>query len=600
MPTPLMTPPNPAAVVAAAASAGADFLHPGYGFLSERAALARACAAAGIVFVGPSPETLELCGDKIATRQAAARVGVPVPAASPPLGAESEEWPALAAAVGYPLLVKAAGGGGGASLRQVDRPEDLAAAVASSRREAEAAGAGGVLYLERLLPQARHIEVQVAGDGQRAIAIGERECSLQRRHQKVIEEAPAANLPEPDRGRLFAYAVAVAEAVGLRNLATIEFLYGQDGTIAFIEVNPRLQVEHPVTELVSGLDLVALQLDLAAGGQLPASLPAPRGHAVEARLYAEDPAREFLPSPGPLAVFAPPELPGLRVDAGYQRGDRVPEHYDPLLAKLVGSGATRVEALDRLRDALARTGVAGVATNRAWLLALLDDTRVREGRYDTLTAEEIPAPSPAGGPEPLALGALAAAMLDRPPSNDPWDRLGPFRLDGAAELAFHGPGWERVAAVERQDGAWQLAEDGRRASLAWWHGPDGLWTVRLGELAGRRAVARHLDGTIEGAGARGRWLARPGRQAASQGRTARRAEGTLRAPLPGKVLRVEIAPGERVSEGQPLVILSAMKLEVVLRAPFDGTVRAVHGRPEEQVEAGAVLVELEPEAEDES
>lgn len=300
---------DPDAVVAAALRAGCTYLHPGYGFLSERPALARACATAGITFIGPTAETLELCGDKVATRMVAQAAGVPLLAASTTLGEDPSDWTSEAERIGYPLLVKAVLGGGGASLRQVTNSAELVEAVASARREAEAAGAGQQLYLERFLTGARHIEVQVAGDGRHAVAIGERECSLQRRHQKVIEEAPATRLPEADRQRLYDYAVTIAETVKLSNLATVEFLYADDGTIAFIEVNPRLQVEHPVTELVSGLDLVALQLDLADGASVPASIPAPRGHAVEARLYAEDPANLFLPSPGTLNVLALPASP---------------------------------------------------------------------------------------------------------------------------------------------------------------------------------------------------------------------------------------------------------------------------------------------------
>ncbi len=583
---------DPDAVVAAARRAGAIFLHPGYGFLSERPALARACAAAGIRFLGPSPETLERCGDKVETRRAAVEAGVPVLSASEPLGDAPEEWCTAAEAIGYPVLVKAALGGGGTSLRRVDDPKELTEAVASARREAEAAGAGPVLYLERFLDSARHIEVQVAGDGTRAIAIGDRECSLQRRHQKVIEEAPAPNLSDEARRRIHAYAVAVAEAVGLVSLATIEFLYGADGTIAFLEVNPRLQVEHPVTEAVTGWDLVALQLDLADGRPLPECAPAPHGHAIEARLYAEDPARHFLPSPGRLDVLALPTAPRLRVDAAYAAGDVVPDRYDPLIAKLIAWGANRDEALTRLRDALTRTGVAGVATNRPWLIALLDAPEVRAGAYTTTTAATVP--PPAGPPPRLAAAALLATALDRPPSSDPWERIGPFRLAGGAEIAFHGvdADWERVIVVEREGGIW-TADDGEgQAPLRWWRGSDGLWTVAYGDEVGTAAIARRDDGTIEVATAEGRWLARPGRRAPEASRAAARADGTIRAPLPGKILRVPAESDAPVAEGEPLVIMSAMKIEVVLRAPAPGRVRSIHCYPDQQVDAGDILVEL--------
>jgi acetyl/propionyl-CoA carboxylase alpha subunit len=588
---------DPDAVVAAAQEAGCTYLHPGYGFLSERPALARACAAAGITFVGPSAETLELCGDKVATRASAEASGVPLLAATPTLGDDPDDWMRAANAIGYPILVKAVQGGGGASLRQVASAGELVEAIASARREAEAAGAGPLLYLERFLGGARHIEVQVAGDGSHAIAIGERECSMQRRHQKVIEEAPAIRLPDDDRQRLYRYAVTIAEAVKLKNLATVEFLYAPDGTIAFIEVNPRLQVEHPVTEATSGVDLVALQLDLADGAALPSNIPPPHGHAIEARLYAEDPANLFLPSPGRISVLALPAAPGVRIDAGYQAHDRVPDRFDPLIAKLVAWGNSREQAVARLRDTLQQSAIAGVATNRPWLLALLDDDRVGDGTYDTQTATTIPPPIGAGFPPALVQAALIANTLERPPSDDPWERIGPFRMSGATELAFHDPsgGWEIVAAVERSGAYWQLTLDDTSSPLAWQRGDDGVWTITLGANSGRFAIAQSAADTIEVSGADGRWFARAGRRPPTSSGSTRATDNAIRAPLPGKVIRVDADPDQAVAEGTPLIILSAMKIELVLRAPRDCRVRAVQCRPEEQVDAGALLVELVPE-----
>ncbi len=590
---------DPEAVVAAAKRAGCTYLHPGYGFLSERPALARACADAGITFIGPSAETLEHCGDKVATRAIAESADVPLLQASETLGDDPNEWRTAAERIGYPVLVKAVLGGGGASLRPVASADELVDAIESARREAEAAGAGPMLYLERFLPGARHIEVQVAGDGQRAIAIGERECSLQRRHQKVIEEAPAANLPDADRQKLFDYAVQVAEAVKLKSLATVEFLYGTDGTIAFIEVNPRLQVEHPVTELVTSIDLVALQLDIADGLPLPEIDRPTNGHAIEARLYAEDPARHFLPSPGPIRVLSLPAAPNVRIDAGYQAGDRIPERYDPMIAKIIAWGDTRGVAIDRLHDALWQASVAGVATNRPWLIALLDDERVRDGRYDTRTATSIPAPAAQDGPPSLIAAGLVAMTLERPPSNDPWERIGPFRMGGASELAFHDPtgNWEIVASVEQVAGDWQVSLGDQRASLKWRKGLDDVWTVEFAEIAGRVAIWRGADGVIEITSAQGRWFARSGRRSTESTRTAREADNNVRAPLPGKVIRVDAEPDGIVAEGDPLVILSAMKIEIVLRAPKRCRVKAVHCHPDEQVDAGDLLVEVVPEEE---
>jgi acetyl/propionyl-CoA carboxylase alpha subunit len=591
---------DPEAVVAAALRARCCYLHPGYGFLSERAALARACAAAGITFIGPSAETLELCGDKVATRAIAEAAGVPLLTATATLGGDPVEWTRKAERIGYPILVKAVLGGGGASLRPVASAGELVEAIASARREAEAAGAGPRLYLERFLNGARHIEVQAAGDGTRAIAIGERECSLQRRHQKVIEEAPATRLLEADRQRLFAYAVTIAEAVKLKNLATIEFLYAPDGTIAFIEVNPRLQVEHPVTEAVSGLDLVALQLDLADGEALPTSIPEPRGHAIEARLYAEDPVSHFLPSPGALSVLALPAAPGVRIDAGYQAHDHVPDRFDPMIAKLIAWGDTRRQALARLHDTLQQSAIAGVATNRPWLLSLLDDQRVREGRYDTQTAQSIAAPASDDEPSTLAIAALIASTLERPPSDDPWERIGPFRLSGSTAIAFHDlkGAWEVVAAVERSGKSWQLTVGAETSTLSWQRSNDGVWTVTLGDRVARLAIAHARGDVIEVTGPGGRWFAQPGRRPPESTRSVREADNAIRAPLPGKVIRVDAVPDRVVEEGTPLVILSAMKIEVVLRAPRVCRVRAVHCQADQQVDAGDLLVELAPEEHD--
>ena len=334
-----------ARVIAAAKRANAGFLHPGYGFLSERADLSRACEEADVRFVGPSPETLQLCGDKIATRAAAERAGAPLLPASEPLGDDPDQWKVAASAVGYPLLVKPAEAGGGRGLRFVAGEADLVEAVMASRREGVATGASEVVYLERALLAPRHVEVQVAGDGVRSIAVGDRDCSLQRRHQKVIEEAPAPNIDDQLRQALHEYAQRIAEEVGLRGIATCEFLLGADGTLAFLEVNPRIQVEHPVTELVSGIDLVEWQLLVAAGHPLPVVDTKPRGHSIEARVYAENPAKGFLPSAGKIAVVDWPVRPDVRVDAGYASGDTMPSTYDPMLAKIVARGATRDAAL---------------------------------------------------------------------------------------------------------------------------------------------------------------------------------------------------------------------------------------------------------------
>ena len=592
-----------ARVVAAAQRAGAGLLHPGYGFLSERSELAAACAAAGIRFVGPSPETLALCGDKIATLHAARAAGVPTLPASLPLGDDPAGWDRAAAQVGFPLLVKPAGAGGGRGMRRVCDAAALAAAVAAARREAAASGAGAVVYLERELTEPRHVEVQVVAEGTAVLVLGDRDCSLQRRHQKVVEEAPAPNLATDARRALHNHATALARAVGLSGVATCEFLLGADGTLAFLEINPRLQVEHPVTELVAGIDLVAWQLRVAAGDGLPAhDAPAPRGHAVEARVYAEDPAADFLPSPGTLRTVAWPVRPDVRVDAGYASGDAVPAAYDPLLAKLIAHGPDRDAALAALRDALDRTVVAGVATNVPWLLAALSHPEMATGRTTTATAARVPTPRP---PRTTALAAAVAHALDRPPSDNPWAAIGPFRLAGTASLAFHGDdeaeAWEERAAV-RGDGDrdhWLVRLGDDEQPLRWWRGADGVWSVALGNQVARVAVVEEGDG-LEVAGAGGRWRLRAGPLPPTLGRSSGvRGDGRVRAPLPGRVLRVDVTVGDRVAAGTPLVTLSSMKIELACDAPAAGVVRAVHRRPDEQVEAGDVLVELDLDEEPE-
>ncbi len=579
-------------VVGAARRAGAAFLHPGYGFLSERAALAEACDEAGIRFVGPSPSTLRLCGDKLATSAAAERAGAPLLPASPPLGDEPAAWEEAARAVGYPLLVKPAGAGGGRGLRRVADEVSLREAVSASRRESASSGAGESVYLERELVDARHVEVQVAADGQRTLVLGDRDCSLQRRNQKVIEEAPAPNIDAEIRRNLHDRARRIAEEVGLRGIATCEFLLGADGTLAFLEVNPRIQVEHPVTELVTGVDLVEWQLLVAAGSCLPQRpVPEPRGHAIEARIYAEDPWAGFFPAAGKLATVSWPALPDIRIDAGYTSEDVIPAVYDPMLAKVVAHGADRETAVAALRAALLDTIAAGVPTNLPWLIDLLDFPAMREGRATTRTAGEV---QPTMSDRSPALLAAVAHALDRSRGNaaDPWSAIGPFRTSGTATLTFHGDGWEERVGVRRTGIGWEISRDGASTSIHWWRDPAGVWTIAAGEIVARVAVIEREDG-IEVCGKGGRWLVRSGaRPLAEVGRRQRPSDGRVRAPLPAKVLRVHTEVGERVEQGQPLVTLSAMKMEFVCEAPASGVVETVSCLADDLVAADQLLVEL--------
>jgi len=375
---------RPELIVQAALGTGCDAIHPGYGFLSESPALARMAREQGLVFVGPPTETIELAGDKLAARAVAQRAGVPV---AP--GGEAADAAAarrLAAEIGYPLLVKAVGGGGGRGIKRVRDAQELEAVLALARREAGAAFGDDRLYLEALIEPARHVEVQLAADEHGAVIhLGERECSVQRRFQKVVEEAPAPCLQDAERAAVHAAAVALARALGYRNLGTAEFAVDEHGAAHFLEVNCRIQVEHPVTEAVCGQDLVAMQLEVAAGAPLPLSQQDVflSGHAIEARLCAEDPAHDLRPSPGTLTLFAVPERDGLRVDTHCRAGASVPPFYDSLLAKLIAHGADRQEAIEVLIDALEELDVEGVETNRTLLISVLAHPDFRAGEVST-------------------------------------------------------------------------------------------------------------------------------------------------------------------------------------------------------------------------
>jgi len=402
-----------AALLEAARTLGADAVHPGYGFLSERAPFARAVEDAGLVFIGPPASAIERLGSKTGARRIMEAAGVPVVPGEAPVDQDDASFAAAAARVGLPLLVKPAAGGGGIGMKVVRDPAELPTALAQARREATAAFGNGHLYLERLIERPRHVEVQVFGDRHGTLVhLFERECSAQRRHQKVVEETPCPALTPALRARMGAAAVAAAAAVGYQNAGTVEFLLEGDGDAAsfyFLEINTRLQVEHPITECVVGVDLVQAQLAVAGGAPLPWRQDAltQRGHAIECRVYAEDPGRGFLPQAGPLLRYREPAGPGIRVDAGVVEGGEVSVYYDPLLAKLIVWGATRDEALARTRDALARFEILGLATNLPFLQALVADPAFVAGRLDTgFIDRELPR---LAGTRPLPPALLAAA-----------------------------------------------------------------------------------------------------------------------------------------------------------------------------------------------
>jgi acetyl/propionyl-CoA carboxylase alpha subunit len=441
-------------VVAAARTVRADAIHPGYGFLSERADFARACESAGIVFVGPPAAVLEATGDKLGVKARVAKAGVPViPGPLGPVGEGADALAAAAKATGFPMLLKAIGGGGGRGLRRVDRASDLGPAAESARREAGGAFGDARLYAEALILPARHVEVQILCDARGEVRVlGDRDCSLQRRHQKVIEEAPAPNLSDVTRRTLHDAAVTAAKALGYRNAGTCEFLVDPKGRPYFLEVNRRIQVEHPVTEAIFGLDLVEWQLRVAAGEALPpAGTWTPHGHAIEARVCAEDPAKGFLPASGTIVRLDEPRGPGLRVDGGFATGKEVPPYYDSMLMKVIAFAETREGAIARLDAALAETAVLGVASNVWFLRRLLADEDVRAARLSTdhldVHAARFADPGPVP-PEALLLAAGIDAVLaglkarskgaagagsTRPP--DPWSSLAGWRAAGTGGVA---------------------------------------------------------------------------------------------------------------------------------------------------------------------
>ncbi|NUU18510.1 ATP-grasp domain-containing protein [Cellulomonas humilata] len=571
------------AVIAAARTAHADAIHPGYGFLSENADLARACEAAGVVFVGPGVKALELMGDKIRAKEHVSAAGVPVIPGSSSTAAED------AGRVGYPLLVKPSAGGGGKGMTVVERPEDLADALAGARRVAAAAFGDDTLLLERLVRVPRHIEVQLLADGfDHVIHLGERECSLQRRHQKVIEEAPSPLLDAATRDRIGAAACEVARSVGYVGAGTVEFLVSDEAPTAFffMEMNTRLQVEHPVTELVTGLDLVEWQLRIAAGEPLDVQQADVRltGHAIEARVYAEDPLRDFLPSTGTVRVLDEPSGEGIRVDSSLYAGLEIGSTYDPMLAKVIAWGPDRATALARLDRALAGTTVLGVRTNLAFLRQVLADPDVGAGRLETGLLGRL---TPAADVAPII-----AAVLARHPApvgawgTDGW-RLGdprPVRYEvGDVEVAVLGP---------PQDATVTVGDDAPVHASLTRTGPTAVALEVDGVVQPLRLVS---DGPVTWVGTSElRFRSRVERltdELAALTRGTGPADPEVRSPMPGIVVSVDVRTGDRVVAGQNLLTIEAMKMEHRVVAPSDGIV-TLTVRPTDRVALDHVVATI--------
>ncbi|MGG7573675.1 acetyl/propionyl/methylcrotonyl-CoA carboxylase subunit alpha [Streptomyces sirii] len=555
----------------AAARTGAQAVHPGYGFLAENAGFARACAAAGLVFIGPSAESIELMGDKIRAKETVRTAGVPVVPGSSGSGLDDGQLAAAAREIGLPVLLKPSAGGGGKGMRLVRDEALLADEIAGARREARSSFGDDTLLVERWVDRPRHIEIQVLADGHgNVIHLGERECSLQRRHQKVIEEAPSVLLDEATRAAMGEAAVQAARSCGYRGAGTVEFIVpGKDpASYFFMEMNTRLQVEHPVTELVTGLDLVEWQLRIAAGERLPYAQEdvTLTGHAIEARLCAEDPARDFLPTGGTVLALHEVEGGGLRTDSGLTQGVEVGSRYDPMLAKVIAHGPDRASALRRLRAGLAQTVTLGVTTNAGFLRRLLAHPDVVSGDLDTGLVEREAA-GLVDGEVPDEVYAAAAAVRQA--------ALEPAAAEGGWRDPFAAPSGFRLGGEPAPVRHW-LRVPGR----------DPVpYDVTPGSAVGRVEPDRvriTVDGVLHSFHRSGEWLGRDGDSwqvtdhdpvaAALRGAAGGAGADTLAAPMPGTVTVVKVAVGDEVAAGQGLLVVEAMKMEHVISAPHAGTV----------------------------
>jgi acetyl-CoA/propionyl-CoA carboxylase biotin carboxyl carrier protein len=588
------------AVVAAAKRTGAQAVHPGYGFLSENAQFAAALQSAGIVFIGPPVAALETMGDKIAAKAAVSAFGVPVVPGIARPGLTDADLIAAADEVGYPVLVKPSAGGGGKGMRVVERPSDLSAALASARREAAAAFGDDTLFLERYVLSPRHIEVQVLADGYgNVIHLGERECSLQRRHQKVIEEAPSPLLDIGTRARIGAAACDTARSVDYTGAGTVEFIVSADrpDEFFFMEMNTRLQVEHPVTEMVTGVDLVESQVRIAAGEKLPLAQDdiVLRGHAVEARIYAEDPARGFLPTGGAVLDLVEPSGPGVRVDSGLAPGTVVGSEYDPMLAKVIAHAGDRTAALRALDRALADTAVLGVPTNVEFLRFLLADPDVAAGRLDTGLLDRRIADFVPAQPRDHELIAAAAYKWLRSwpaPGGDLWAVPSGWRLGerAAVSLRLHaGDRTDHVRFTGTPRSATAVVEDGETRSLAATLDGDRL-AVTVDGLRTDYIVAA-TDGHVWLAGGGRSFVVDEVREAPIRPDDEHSGDAELASPMPGSIVAVGVPDGMRVEAGAVVVTVEAMKMEHALTAPVDGEVELLVAVGD-QVKVGQALARI--------
>jgi 3-methylcrotonyl-CoA carboxylase alpha subunit len=599
------------AVIAAARTTGAEAVHPGFGFLAENAAFARAVEAAGLVFIGPTPETIERLGDKASAKREAIAAGVPTVPGSEAPSEDPAEIERIVRQLELPVMLKAAAGGGGKGMRAISTLDGLRAEIESAMREAKSAFGDAGLIVEKLIQKGRHIEVQIAGDGTgNVVHLFERECSLQRRHQKLIEEAPAANLPPALREHILEDAVRLGRRLNYRGVGTVEFIVsGSD--YYFLEVNPRLQVEHPVTEMVTGIDIVETMLRVAAGEGLPFAQDGVccRGHAVEARICAEDPNDGFMPSTGDIAYVSFPS-DDIRVEAGVETGSTVTPYYDSMLAKVIARAKTRDQALDQLRRALKETAIFGVTTNLAFLGRLIALPATRSATFHTRLIDEqidtLVDRASAVDAEALALGAYFWMMRQRQPVSDgPWrssimtgwhmsagedDGMSPIPL---LHLESSGASAEIRFAPLQPDGSMLIGVNDARITVKLSRIEDDRFVATVNSRRETVRILQKENGIfVHDARHTCAMNAIPYLRYIS---TTPEISGELRAPMTGIVLKVNVAVGARVKAGDPTVIMESMKMELRIASEVDGVVTAVHFKPGETVERNAVVAVVEPD-----
>lgn len=604
-------------ILATARLSGAEAIHPGYGFLSENADFAAACEQAGIVFIGPSAQAMRVMGSKISAKQLAQSVGAPT---VPGYAGESQDENTLfteAQRIGFPLLIKASAGGGGKGMREVHTLDQFLDQLAGARREAKASFGDETVFLERLVLRPRHVEIQVLGDSYgNVIHLGERECSIQRRHQKILEESPSVALTPALRAEMGAAAVRIAKAAKYVNAGTMEFILDADKQFYFLEMNTRLQVEHPVTELVTGLDLVRQQLLIATGEPLHIVQEQidPRGHAIEVRLYAEDPAHNFLPSTGTITAFQQPEGPGIRLDNGVEPGDEITQYYDPMIAKLIAYGENRHAAIARLQHALEETIILGVTTNIPLLSTIVQQPAFQEGATHTGFLAEHKLLDVTHSEHTLPDNVLIAAALyqveqadesvSHPRANNketnPWKTLGPWHMiGGSIPFTYRYQGQEQhITVVKGTDSihTWHVSFGERQEQIVFLSATKGRLLFQRQERqikATLQVQKERITVAIQGQIYILERQQPPDIDILAHGGSTVQSQKTLTAPMAGTIVKVQVHEGETVEAQQSLVILSAMKMEHAITAPYDGKVRRIHYDEGAVVQGGTVLVEME-------